>query len=181
MLRELDFSREQRNMQQFASDFVDDPTIRIPQPYAELSTMCVLTMQRFEGIKLAETEKSARAGFDLSELARRGAEIYLAMIFKNGFYHADPHPGNLIVMPGNTIGLLDYGLVGALTKAARRHRRNARRGEQPGRAASDFDHRPTDATPAELDQSALCQDVTDFMSHYALQRLDSFDLSRRTQ
>src|SRR6185437_14272376 len=69
--------------------------------------------------KLSETEKLREAGYDLSELARRGAEIYLAMIFTNGFYHADPHPGNLIVMPGNTIGLLDYGLVGRIDEALR--------------------------------------------------------------
>ncbi len=178
LLRELDFSREQRNMQQFASDFADDPTIRVPQPFAELSTARVLTMQHLDGIKLAETEKLREAGFDLGELARRGAEIYLAMIFKNGFYHADPHPGNLIVMPGNTIGLLDYGLVGRIDEALREDI------EEMLVAVSnqDAEHLTSiivrlGATPADLDQAALCQDVADFMSHYTLQRLDSFDLS----
>jgi ubiquinone biosynthesis protein len=165
-------------MQQFASDFADDPTIRIPKPYAELSTSRVLTMERLEGIKLAETEKLRAAGYDLSELARRGAEIYLAMIFKNGFYHADPHPGNLIVMPGNTIGLLDYGLVGRIDEALREDI------EEMLVAVSNQDAQHLTsiivrlcATPADLDQSALGLDVTDFMSHYGLQRLDSFDLS----
>jgi ubiquinone biosynthesis protein len=178
LMRELDFSREQRHMQQFASDFAADETIRIPSPYPELSTARVLTMQRLEGIKLSETEKLRDSGFDSCEVARRGAEIYLSMIFKNGFYHADPHPGNLVVMPGNTIGLLDYGLVGRIDEPLREDIEEmlVALGNRDAQHLTSIIVR-LGAAPAGLDQGALSQDVADFMSHYALQRLDSFDLS----
>ena len=90
--RELDFGREERNMQQFAHDFRDDPTVHIPRTYPELCSARVLTMELLEGIKLSEAARLAAAGIDLDEVARRGAAICLKMIFDNGFYHADPHP-----------------------------------------------------------------------------------------
>ena len=71
MLAELDFRREERQMQQFARDFADDPTVHIPRPYTDVSTSRVLVMELVEGIKLAETERLASAGLDLAEVARR--------------------------------------------------------------------------------------------------------------
>ena len=114
MRRELDFGREERNIQQFAHDFRDDPTVCIPRTYPDLSSRRVLTMELFEGIKLSEPERLAALGVDGDEVARRGAAICLKMIFEHGFYHADPHPGNLLVMEGCRIGLLDFGMVGRI-------------------------------------------------------------------
>ena len=114
LLRELDFGREERHMQEFAHNFADDPRVRIPRTYPDLTTGRVLTMERLEGIKLTERARLAASNWDLVETARRGAELYIEMIFTHGFYHADPHPGNLVVLEGNVIGLLDYGMVGRI-------------------------------------------------------------------
>ncbi|MEN6556902.1 MAG: AarF/UbiB family protein, partial [Thermoguttaceae bacterium] len=114
MRRELDFGREERNLQQFAHDFRRDRTVCVPKPFPEISTRRVLVMERLDGIKLSEPERLAAAGIDSNELAQRGAAIYLKMIFDHGFYHADPHPGNLLVLPDGRLGMLDCGMVGRM-------------------------------------------------------------------
>jgi ubiquinone biosynthesis protein len=76
--RELDFGREERHLQQFAALFADNPTVRIPKPVTELCTSRVLTMEMIEGIKVSEANRLRAAGYDLDEIARRGAELYLS-------------------------------------------------------------------------------------------------------
>jgi ubiquinone biosynthesis protein len=176
--RELDFARELRNLQQFARDFRGNPTVRFPKPYPELSTRRVLTMELLEGRSLLELSRSSSEGYDLEEIARRGAAICLEMIFSHGFYHADPHPSNILVMPDGVIGMLDCGMVGRLDEQLQ----------------DDFCELllalgDTDAeylttlilrigkSPGNLDRSSLSLDVTDFLAHYASQPIDQFDLS----
>jgi ubiquinone biosynthesis protein len=178
MRRELDFARELRNLDQFARNFRDDPTVHIPLGYAAYSTRRVLVMERLEGIKLSETERLAATAVDTDAIARRGANICLKMIFEHGFYHADPHPGNLLVMNDGRIGLLDCGMVGRIDE--RLH-------EEVSEllvALSNLDAEQMTSmilrmgkTPPDLDRSALSLDVADFVSYYATQSLDKFDLS----
>ncbi len=178
MRRELDFGREERNIQQFAHDFRDDPTVHIPRTYPALCSRRVLTMELIEGIKLSEGERLAAAGVDTDEVARRGAAVCLKMIFDHGFYHADPHPGNLLVMEECRIGLIDFGMVGRIDE--RLHESLS----EMLVALSNFDAEHMTAmilrlgkTPADLDRSALALDVADFLSYYASQSLEKFDLS----
>src|SRR5262245_3889038 len=117
--RELDFGREERNLHQFAEIFRDDPTILIPKAYTDLSTPRVLTMYLIEGIALPQPGLIEAAGVDREEVARRGANLYMQMIFTHGFFHADPHPGNIILLPGNVVGLLDFGMVGRIDERLR--------------------------------------------------------------
>src|SRR5262249_31784485 len=95
LTRELDFLREMRNLDRFNKNFAGAPTVRIPKPYPHLSTGRVLTMDRLEGPSIAEM---ARSGGDpgAAEFARRGARVFMEMIFRHAFYHADPHPANLL-------------------------------------------------------------------------------------
>jgi len=176
--RELDFSREARNMQQFARDFRRNRTVHIPRTYPELCSNRVLTMELIEGIKLSETERLAAARFDPEEIARRGANLYLEMIFSNGFYHADPHPGNVLLTDGQVIGLLDFGMVGRIDE--RLHEDIAEALVAVGNG--DAGHLTAiitrvGAVPPELDRAALSLDVADFLAHYGAQSLDRFDLS----
>ena len=76
-------------------------------------------MQWLEGTPLSDTQQIEARGIDLATVARNGAEMYLEMIFRHGVYHADPHPGNLLLMKNNTIGLLDFGMVGRIDEALR--------------------------------------------------------------
>ena len=118
LLRELDFGRELRNLQRFIENFADDPTVRFPKPYSQLSTNKVLVMDRLEGRTFAEVDK-ADAGGEGEAIAKHGARVFLEMIFRDGFYHADPHPGNLLILPHGIIGILDVGMVYQLTPPLR--------------------------------------------------------------
>jgi len=119
--RELDFDTETANIERFARDFASDETIHIPRVFRDLSTGKVLTMEFIEGIKVSDLDALADANVDLELIADRGADIILRQIFEHGFFHADPHPGNILVLPDNVICLLDYGMIGTLTKHHREH------------------------------------------------------------
>lgn len=119
LLRELDFAREEQNIEQFRRNFEDDPTVRFPIPYPEHCAKRVLTMEWLEGITIQDLANSPGGPDDQKELGRRGVNLFLEMIFRDRFYHADPHPGNILVLPGNVIGLLDCGMVSYLDEATR--------------------------------------------------------------
>jgi ubiquinone biosynthesis protein len=180
--RELDFSREESNILQFSQLFQKDPTIRLPIPYSEWCTSRVLTMEQLEGISLNETGRLLESGADLEMLARRGGRLYLDMIFTHGFYHADPHPGNILIMPGNVIGLLDFGMVGRLDERLRETI------EEMLMAIVERDVvlltaliRRVGNAPPNLDINALNTDIADFVGAYANQSLDQFRLSSALQ
>jgi len=176
--RELDFTRERRNMEEFAKNFAGNPTIHVPRPYPELSTRKVLTMERIEGIKLSETERLKAAGLDLAAVARHGANAYMEMIFSHSFYHGDPHPGNVLLLDDNRIGLLDFGMVSRIDE-----RLHEDIGEMLLALGSlDSVHLTSiivrlGSIPPELDRAALSVDVADFVAHFAGQSLDDLDVS----
>jgi ubiquinone biosynthesis protein len=110
--RELDFNREGRSIELFRKNFEGDSTVYIPKVYWDLTTNSVLTVELIEGVKVSEREKLLAAGFDLRTIAANGAKLLLRQIFEHGFFHADPHPGNIFIIGDNVIVPLDYGLVG---------------------------------------------------------------------
>ncbi|MFP6669309.1 MAG: AarF/ABC1/UbiB kinase family protein [Pirellulales bacterium] len=176
--RELDFGREERNMQQFAKDFANEKSIKIPTALDDYSTSRVLTMELIDGIKLTDRRAMAAAGLDLQEVARRGATLFLEMIFSHGWYHADPHPGNIVLLKGNAIGLLDFGMVGRIDESLREdlERILAAIVSQDAEALSSLIMRIGEV-PLNLDEPALRMDLADFVVHFGNQPLDAFDLS----
>ncbi len=178
MRRELDFLREERNMQHFAQNFRHDPAVHIPQSYPKLCTDRVLTMEFVEGIKLLDVNRLAPPGIDLGEVARRGADICMEMIFSHGFYHADPHPGNLLLMDDNVIALLDFGMVGRIDEQLLDDMGEMLMavGNQDSEYLTTIITR-IGAAPPELDRATLGIDVADFVAHYGSMSLDNFDLS----
>lgn len=178
MRRELDFGRELRNQEQFARQFAGDPRIRVPRVYPDLSSSRVLTMEWLSGRKLAVIVDEQNDEDQLQHYARRGADIYLKMIFEHGFYHADPHPGNLVLMPDGAVGLLDFGMVGRLDESLREQVEDL----LVALASRDSPRLTTvvmrlGSTPLGLDDVALSTDLTAFVEQYAYQPLDQFDLS----
>ena len=107
MLEELDFEREASNAQRFAENFSGEPDVVFPRIYPELSTSRVLTMSLIEGTTFASMTPDELTAVDGKALGERGAEIWLEMVFRDGFVHADPHPGNLVVLPGSRLGIID--------------------------------------------------------------------------
>lgn len=114
LLREMDFTYEKRNIEEFTQHFAADPTVRIPAVHAELCSHQIITMERLEGISGTDIAALRACGEDLAEFAKRGANMYLEMVFRDGFYHADPHPGNLMMLPGCVVGVIDCGQVGRI-------------------------------------------------------------------
>ncbi|CAA9493782.1 MAG: ABC1 family protein [uncultured Solirubrobacteraceae bacterium] len=116
---ELDYLREGRNAERFAGDFVDDPDVHIPRVFWATSTSRVLTLERLRGLKVSDTAGLDAAGIDRRALAERATRVTARMIFEHGFFHADPHPGNLFIEPDGRIGLVDFGMVGTLDEELR--------------------------------------------------------------
>ena len=179
MRRELDFGRELRNMQEFARHLADESLVRIPRVFTELSTSRVLTMELIQGIPLIDTARLTAAGYNLEELARRGAQLYMEMIFGRGFYHADPHPGNVLILPGGVIGLLDYGMVGRIDESLMENITDMLMaiGELDSEQLTMIVMR-SGVVPPSLDRAGLSLDIADFISYYGNQSLDQFDVGR---
>jgi ubiquinone biosynthesis protein len=116
---ELDYLGEAHNAERFAANFADDPGVHIPRIYREATTARVLTLERVEGIKVDDRGALDAAGVDRPALACRAAKVALEMVFVHGFFHADPHPGNLFVEPGGRIALIDFGMVGKIDEPGR--------------------------------------------------------------
>jgi ubiquinone biosynthesis protein len=108
---ELDFQRELTNIQHFQRQFAADDTVHFPIAYPEFSSRRVLTMERLEGTLVSHVTVGEAPDVQMQEFARRGAHMYLEMIFRDAFYHADPHPGNLMVLANGVVGVLDCGMV----------------------------------------------------------------------
>jgi ubiquinone biosynthesis protein len=112
--QELDFLQEGRNVERFRRNFEGDETVRIPKVFWDLTTSRVLVLEYAEGIPVQNLEALDRAGLDRKRIALNGARTILKMIFEHGFFHGDPHPGNLLAGENNVIIPLDYGLMGHL-------------------------------------------------------------------
>lgn len=112
--KELDFLQEARNIDRFGHNFKDDETVYVPKVYWHLTTSRVLTMEYIDGIRISNQVRLEQAGLDRKTIATNGAKAVLKQIFEHGFFHGDPHPGNLFILKGNVIAPLDFGLMGRL-------------------------------------------------------------------
>lgn len=184
--RELNFNRELQNLQLFRQLLQEEQGLLIPEPYPELSSARVLTMEFLDGKAVNRITNSGESDFcdeaTCQDLARRAAEIYVEMIFTHGVYHADPHPGNLLIVDNDAsekcLGLLDFGMVGRIDERLRETIEEMLLAV----AARDTSRLTTlikrvGTAPPRLDDSILSIDVADLIATYGSQPLESFDLS----
>ncbi|WP_274649333.1 ABC1 kinase family protein [Paenibacillus humicola] len=115
LLAELDYTIEGKNAERIARQFEGDPHLFIPKVYWRHSSRKVLVMEFITGIKLSRLDDLESGGYDRKLLAERFINSVFHQIFVEGFFHADPHPGNLLALPGETVAFLDFGMVGRLT------------------------------------------------------------------
>lgn len=113
--KELDFSEEAKNCLRFRKNFENNPHIYIPKIHSLFSTEKILTMERIEGVRIDDISGIEGMGLDRKELAKNGVDAYFKMVLEDGFFHADPHPGNIFAMPEGQIGFMDFGIVGRVT------------------------------------------------------------------
>lgn len=114
MRRELDYTVEARNISRFRDNFASDPRIHIPRVYWDHTTSRLLTMEFIQGTKVNQKQELLRRGIDVAEIARRGARCFMQQIMIHGFFHGDPHPGNILIEDDGTIAFIDFGMVGRL-------------------------------------------------------------------
>lgn len=119
--RELDLSLEGRTIERFAANFAGDSSVYFPKVYWQYTSKAALTMELIEGLKVSDIESLTEAGLDLKLIAKRGADAFVKMVLQHGFFHGDLHPGNILILPGNVIGMLDFGMTGRIDPFLKRY------------------------------------------------------------
>ena len=120
LLDELDYLHEGRNAELVASGFADDDRVHVPKVFWDYTRVDVITEERIRGIKIDDLNALEAGGIDRRAVARCFVEAYLSMVFVRGFFHADPHPGNIFVESASRIALVDFGMVGRVDPETRR-------------------------------------------------------------
>jgi ubiquinone biosynthesis protein len=177
--KEIDYAIEAASMERMAEYYADDPDYYIPKVYRQATTSRVLTMEFVDGIKISDIAKLDANGLDKRAITRKGADFYLSQIFEHGFFHADPHPGNIYILPGEVICLFDFGMMGLVDLHTREdfvdlvdnvvHK-------QPSKTIrvllklTDWDHEP--------DMRLLEKDATDFMESYLFKSLKNIEIGK---
>ena len=174
---EMDYTLEAAYTERFARQFKDEPAVYVPQVYREATTSRILTMEYIRGIKVSAIDRLEEEGLDRKKIARQGLILIMKQIFVHGFFHADPHPGNVFVLPDNVLCYIDFGMMGRLDLETREcfadlimsivHRNE--------REAVDALLRLT-LSEEEPDYPALERDVAEFMDQHCYRPLKDVDL-----
>jgi ubiquinone biosynthesis protein len=173
--REMDLAVEARSQERFALNFAQDPNVVIPRIFWEFTSPAMNVQEYVEGVPGTDLRLVEQAGLDRKVLAARGAATVLKMILIDGFFHADPHPGNVLYLSGNRLCVLDFGMVGRLSE----ERRDQIVDLLSALARSD-ERGMTEVLlewtgDAQVDESALARDVGELVfnyEHVPLQRID---------
>ncbi len=183
MEREIDYLQEAENMERFSRAFLGDPTVFVPRVDRDRTSERVLTAELVTGgIKVSEIDRLDAAGIDRKVVTERGARLFLRQVFDHGFFHADPHPGNIFVLPHNVICLLDFGMMGTVDRATREDFVDLLDGavngdeRRAGRALLKLTR-----TEKEPDLRALERDLADFMGQYLHRPLGEIRIGRVIQ
>ena len=177
--KEIDYQNEATNMERIARHFLDDPHVYIPKVFRETTTTRVLTTEFIEGIKISDIDSLEAAGLDRTILTARGADLVLKQIFVHGFFHADPHPGNIFVLPDNVICLLDFGMTGIVDRQTREDfvdlldsivHRNEVRAAQVLLKLTYWEHEP--------ERRQFEREVADFMGRHLYKPLKDIELGK---
>lgn len=165
---EQNLVREGRNLERIAARFAQDPTVRVPGVHWDYTTPGVLTLDYLDGLKVSELAANGVGPEMRRRIAERGADAMLSQILIHGFFHADPHPGNILVLPDGAIGFIDFGIVGRLDEPTRDILARAVRAvwrrdlDQLARLAIDV----TDPR-RDVDTRALRRDLSELLDAYA--------------
>jgi len=177
--KEIDYTIEATNMERIARNFLNDLSIYVPKVFRDTTTESILTTELVEGIKVSEIDRLEKAGLDRKLITVRGADIVLKQIIKHGFFHADPHPGNIFVLPDNVICLLDFGMTGSVDRRTREDfidlaesvvNRNESRATQVLLKLTYWDEDP--------DIRLLEKDVADFMGRHLYKPLKDIKIGK---
>jgi len=164
--RELDLAAEGRHSERIALSFKDDPRIVVPRVYWPLTGQRVNVQDLIEGVPLGDVAGLTAAGADRPVLARLGAQAVLKMMFEDGFFHADPHAGNVFWLPGDRLALIDFGMVGRLSEARRAQLVELMQGLVERDTADVVEVLLAWAADAQIDEAALAEDIDALIDSY---------------
>ena len=177
--KEIDYAIEAASMERMAGYYADEPDYYIPRVYREKSTARVLTMEFVGGIKISDLAGLEAAGLNKQAITRKGADFYLSQIFEHGFFHADPHPGNIYILSAEVICLFDFGMMGLVDLHTREdfvdlvdnvvHKRPSKT-IRVLLKLTDWDHEP--------DMRQLEKDATEFMESYLYKSLKDIEIGK---
>ena len=178
LLAEMNFVNEMRHLRRFRDNFSDNAFCYFPEVFPELTTRRVCPQERLTGFSVADAEKLEKSETDRKAFVLHLAGAYMDMIFRDGIYHADPHPGNIFVQEGSVVGFLDFGAVGRVGQEMQDN--------FEGLMIALFDQDPNDLTdeivrigtvPDNLDRSKLRRDISELVATYLGVPIKEIDLS----
>lgn len=177
LLRELDLAAECRHAERIAASFAGDDRIVVPAVHWALTSERMNVQDFMDGIPVADIPALDAAGVDRRQIARTGAQVVLKMMLEDGFFHADPHPGNVFVLPGGRIAVIDFGMVGRLSPV--------RRAEVVSLLFGLVEHDPERVTEVllewtqrpDVDEEQLATDIDAFVDRYHGVPLGQLDLA----
>lgn len=167
--RELNFTTERENTDRFREMYHDGTNLYVPRTYRQYSSPRVITMEYIHGARLSEVEADQSGRWDKAHIARKAANMMLEQIYVQGFFHGDPHPGNVLIIGEDTICLLDYGIMGRVRPKQREYLTETMIGtvnRDPARV-TDGILRLTRAGSQQISVEALEDDIYDLIDHYA--------------
>ena len=180
--KEIDYHIEATSMERIARQFLDAPYIYIPAVFSEMTTTRVLTSELVEGIKISKIDKLEAAGLDKKLITARTVEFVLKQAFEKGFFHADPHPGNIFVLPDNVICMVDFGMMGIVDQRTREEfvdlidsvvHQNEVKTAQVLLNLTEWDEQP--------DIRALEREVADFLGRHLYKPLKDMEIGKLLQ
>ena len=180
--KEIDYTIEASHIERFSRQFLDDETVYVPKVFRETTTERVLTTEYIEGVKASEIDRIEKEGLDRKLITARGADLILKQVFDHGFFHADPHPGNIFILPGNVICYLDFGMMGSVERQTREDFADlvhsvVMRDESGAMRAllmlTQYDEEP--------DERLLARDLADLMGQYSHQPLKDLHMEKLLQ
>nr|AWJ66129.1 ubiquinone biosynthesis monooxygenase UbiB [uncultured bacterium] len=174
--KELNFKLEMANLQQFQSNFAGHEDIYTPRGFPEFSTQRILCMEYIDGVKITDLEALAKIGLSGPDLALKGINLYFIQVFDHGFFHADPHPGNIFVLKNKDICFIDYGMMGQVVDSDKELLADLllavydRDVDDLKRALLHFSWKEQ-----QIDEKMLEYDIIEFFSNYSDITLESID------
>ncbi len=179
---EINYTIEASHVVRFADQFKDNAMIRVPRVYRDISTERVLVLENIHGIKVSDIDSLHREGYDCKLIAERGADLMMEQIFEFGFFHADPHPGNIFILPDNIICYIDFGMMGRINRHEREDfgalllaivRKDEKKTVEMVLALTDHDEEP--------DRETLERDIAAFTDQNLYQPLKDLELGKVLQ
>ncbi len=177
--KELDYTIEAASMEQMADQFAGDSSIHIPEVYRSHSTQRVLSMEYIKGIKADDIDAIDRAGLDRKKITRRGADFIMRQVFEFGFFHADPHPGNIFILEDMRICVIDFGMTGFVSLGTRELFIDLLQAlaSKNNQNSTRIVCRLTEAH-AQVNMAALEKDISQFSAIYLSKKLKEINPSR---